>query len=760
MWMPRWLQDELAYSDGRMHAAARFTLSVCLVIAVGQWLRLPNYYWGLITVCVLVLPTAGAVLAKSFLRMIGTGAAALISVGLLNAFVQQHIAFTLAMGFFFVVLLYYAAGKYAPYAFLICTLTIVVIIYATVHDPTQVDWKAPTRAFEISVGVGVVAFVTLTFWPHFALDELRDRYAASLRTLADLHDCAWQQLREARPGLAEFNRLRLTVKGNLLKRAKLLEDAVWEDPSMEIRRGHMEVINFHLSRLFALCYHCENLLENTPPEALHLEARQEVEALERAVAAEFRRYADAASQRRTGSYGADLPGAVGALRAKMASPEFQRRAMDFSTGDNLRSVTYMYGLIETAETLRRIQEEHRAMIREEQRATILQPIWRIFRGWWEETVHFQPGQFHKAAVAAAVNVIIFVAGQSGYLGSSVLSAVAATIIIMWPSVGGGILNAMTIVISVLLGALMSFLALGMILPHVHTLGWLLVGMAPLFFLAGYLLAGPPTSYLLGLFTGIIISSTCFQGFAPPMQLSGFSETIGGIISGAIFGITAQLCFLPRSAHRQVAGKMAAFFRSLHARLSRLHKLDDLPPEPDPASLTHANQESLELANSLTALNFEARFELERHAIPHEHIEELQDAFRDLLLTIISLESLSYEPMDWELLKRVRGPGLELKERCLDLLESFAAFASGDGKVPFPQAELEQMLALREPLLDAIHEARSLCREHNYSQRPYIATLTYLEHLNEFAHYLQQTSEVLWVCFPQAFRESEPHAVPS
>ncbi|MEM1058448.1 MAG: FUSC family protein [Verrucomicrobiota bacterium] len=741
-----WLQQELAYSNARLHTAARFAISICLVVAVGQWLRLPDYYWGLITVCVLVLPTAGAVLAKSLFRVAGTAAAALISVLLVSLLIQHHLAYCVTFFCLVAVLVYYATGKSAPYAFLICAMTIAVITFPIYAVPAEVEWRAPTRAFEVSLGVLIVAFVTLTFWPHFALDDLRESYCRSLEILADLHECLWRHLAAATPGREEFERVLAPARGGLRRRAALLEDAVWEDPGVEIRRDQIESQNFQLARLYAILYHVAPILDTPSPRALHLLARAECEALAQAVVSAVRNHVACIRGSRPDPGTPDLDAAMTALQQRLAQEELRTRSRQNTTTENLHSIAYISGLMESAELIGTLQTGHNRLRELVQRASWLLPLRRILDGLRTQTRRIEPEQVKKGVAAAVIYLLLFTVGQTGYLGSSTLAAVAALICLTWPTVGGGIQRALLVMVGTAIGCLAALAVMSLILPSTASLAGLLIGIAPVFLLVGYLLAGPPETAFIGLFSGIILCSVGFQNFAPPSDLAGFSNLLGGVLWGSVLGIAAQLCFLQQSAHQQVIRNMGACLRLLHTCFSRLRSLDRLPPS-NPVGAMADIQRGMQFIGSLPGLNREARFELERGALHADRVQHVQAHLERLLLEMVSLASLSQQTLDQRLLNFSREDGLALKATCRELLEALAAYAESDSRGRYPVALLARLQREQSALEACIHETRHLCQDQSYGDARLIRALSYLEHLEAFASQLRETAETLRTSWP-------------
>src|SRR5688572_20535467 len=92
-WLPAWLRAERAAWLFVAKAAVAFYLAGWLAMR----LQLEAPSTTLVTVCIVMHPQNGMVLAKSFYRVLGTVLGSLVALALMAAFPQQRVLFLLSL---------------------------------------------------------------------------------------------------------------------------------------------------------------------------------------------------------------------------------------------------------------------------------------------------------------------------------------------------------------------------------------------------------------------------------------------------------------------------------------------------------------------------------------------------------------------------------------------------------------------------------------------------------------------------------------
>lgn len=175
------------FRDPAIRYGIKFGLAGVLAVFIALLLRLEEPTWALFTVFVLMIAQyVGAIAEKSLFRIIGTVAGGLLGYFLTASLEQNPLIFvllvSLAVG---ACTAMFGQSRY-PYAFLLCGLTMVVVVGNGLGNP-DFSWQYVLwRTEEVILGILVVMLVQSQLWPRFAREEfLRNSRLA----LADLQVC-------------------------------------------------------------------------------------------------------------------------------------------------------------------------------------------------------------------------------------------------------------------------------------------------------------------------------------------------------------------------------------------------------------------------------------------------------------------------------------------------------------------------------------------------------------------------------------------
>ncbi|MEA1927590.1 MAG: FUSC family protein, partial [Candidatus Auribacterota bacterium] len=106
-------------------------LAAVIAIVLAMWFRWEKPYWSGITVLVVMLPYIGASLQKSFLRLAGTWAGALVGVLISVVFIQSPLPFTIALAILILFFIYLSRSNYAV---VLGVGTMVIIVFSGLGD--------------------------------------------------------------------------------------------------------------------------------------------------------------------------------------------------------------------------------------------------------------------------------------------------------------------------------------------------------------------------------------------------------------------------------------------------------------------------------------------------------------------------------------------------------------------------------------------------------------------------------------------------
>ena len=169
------------FRDVAVRHGIKYALAGMLAFYIAQVLRLDTPSWSVTTVFVLMLAQyVGAVAEKSMLRLIGTVSGGIIGYVLTGSLQQQPVMYLLAIGTVVGVCTIFYGQSRAPYAFLLCGLTTMIVASSGMGDPDNSWSKALARTEEVTVGVIASLLVTAVLWPRYAREEFRTKSNAEL----------------------------------------------------------------------------------------------------------------------------------------------------------------------------------------------------------------------------------------------------------------------------------------------------------------------------------------------------------------------------------------------------------------------------------------------------------------------------------------------------------------------------------------------------------------------------------------------------
>jgi len=170
----------------------KYALAGLLAFFIAQVLRLETPSWSVTTVFVLMLAQyVGAVAEKSVLRLIGTVVGGILGYVLTASLQQEPILYLSLIGLVVGVCTIFYGQSRAPYAFLLCGLTTMIVASSGMADPDYSWSKALARTEEVVVGVIASLLVTAVLWPRYAREEFRTKVNAELGFLHQFFlDCS------------------------------------------------------------------------------------------------------------------------------------------------------------------------------------------------------------------------------------------------------------------------------------------------------------------------------------------------------------------------------------------------------------------------------------------------------------------------------------------------------------------------------------------------------------------------------------------
>lgn len=214
--------------------AAKTTLSALLALLVAFAFNLDEPKWSVLTVFIVAQPASGAVLAKSFHRIIGSLVGAATALLLVALFAQERMLFIGSLALWIGLCTFAAkyARNFAAYGFVLAGYTAAIIGIPGALTPGNAFYIAVARLTEVGLGIIMTATVSHLVVPVSLAAKLRKAIAELRIGLSDYSDA----LLGGRPADA----LRVRLLGEVVALENLRASAVFEDAELRARRGALE----------------------------------------------------------------------------------------------------------------------------------------------------------------------------------------------------------------------------------------------------------------------------------------------------------------------------------------------------------------------------------------------------------------------------------------------------------------------------------------------------------------------------------------
>lgn len=211
-----------------------FTLRTALAgvtaLAIAYYLEMQDPQWSILTVYLLAQPTAGAAIAKSAYRVVGTIGGASLGLVILGLWSQAPIPFVGSVALLVGLCFYLGARltNYTAYAFMLAGYTAMLIALEGAANPTHAWSIAADRTGEIIIGIVCGTAASVLILPRYAGVVLRESLA---RLFGQLCHFGATALHPDVP-MATFSALRRAMIDGVTKFDALRSYAVFEAPDL------------------------------------------------------------------------------------------------------------------------------------------------------------------------------------------------------------------------------------------------------------------------------------------------------------------------------------------------------------------------------------------------------------------------------------------------------------------------------------------------------------------------------------------------
>lgn len=322
--------------------AVRTAFAAVLTQCVVTWLHLPQGYWAVITVIIVMQANIGGSIKAGWSRLAGTavGAASGATAHFLggSSLLSLGLAVMFALSVCTVVLRLRDSRRVAG-------LTVVIVLLAS-HGSEPPPIIALTRFAEIAVGIVMAILVSTTLWPTRASRAISRGMAKVLDDIAALFVLVMEGQIEERYLETRAFALKDSIVRTLARCRDLSREADVEDRGEETTKRTM--LLFRSERLFENVLSMDHIAAETAGPGLHRHLPEELTTLKNAVATALT--ALAASLRD----GVPLPEpdsleqAVRAAREKLAALRRDRTPAAYALSEVLGFYGFMYGTLACA----------------------------------------------------------------------------------------------------------------------------------------------------------------------------------------------------------------------------------------------------------------------------------------------------------------------------------------------------------------------------------------------------------------------------
>lgn len=210
--------------------ALRTALAGVTALAIAYYLEMQDPQWSILTVYLLAQPTAGAAIAKSAYRVVGTIGGASLGLVILGLWSQAPIPFVGSVALLVGLCFYLGARltNYTAYAFMLAGYTAMLIALEGAANPTHAWSIAADRTGEIIIGIVCGTAASVLILPRYAGVVLRESLAQLFGQLCHFGATA---LHPNVP-MATFSALRRAMVDGVTKFDALRSYAVFEAPEL------------------------------------------------------------------------------------------------------------------------------------------------------------------------------------------------------------------------------------------------------------------------------------------------------------------------------------------------------------------------------------------------------------------------------------------------------------------------------------------------------------------------------------------------
>jgi uncharacterized membrane protein YccC len=180
------LRAELAPTPGRTRAALRVLIASLVGTVMVMATHAPHGHWIIITIFLVSPEDAGSSLIKGIQRLVGTVAGGAVGVLIVIAFANEPWFMFAAIGVAVAVGMFLSRTSSAPYASLLGTVTLLLVVFSHLDSPGAEIDTALWRTLMMLLGVLLGTGAQILLWPSDPEERLLDDLVVRLSTVERL----------------------------------------------------------------------------------------------------------------------------------------------------------------------------------------------------------------------------------------------------------------------------------------------------------------------------------------------------------------------------------------------------------------------------------------------------------------------------------------------------------------------------------------------------------------------------------------------
>ena len=536
------LRAELAPTPGRTRAALRVLIASLVGTVIVMATHAPHGHWIIITIFLVSPEDAGSSLIKGIQRLVGTVAGGAVGVLIVIAFANEPWFMFAAIGVAVAVGMFLSRTTSAPYASLLGTVTLLLVVFSHLDSPGAEIDTALWRTLMILLGVLLGTGAQILLWPSDPEERLLDDLVVRLSTVERL---LAEVLAPPRGGVADVPGPDVMAISGFARELDLLANAEARYPAL--RRRHPEQI--------ALITEVERLLTN----ALWLsELTQSPEGQPRLDDSLRRRLGTIREEcgRQRQALAARQPAASEVVSGQASridvAPEVGIPALVAymeATLIRIATATQFLGSSAPARGLR--APASTSPLDTLRRAPFLTPSFSLSN---TGDIVFAL----KCAVAVEICLLIIL----GLDWPGLMTSIVTCVIGAQSSLGASIYKAFLRLAGAVLGGLLGLAMIVAVMPNAEGLAWMLLPFAAGVWIAAWIAAGSSRISYAGVQVGMALAIAVVDVIGPTVDLVPPRDRVLGIVLGIVVLTLVYEAVWPLRASRAMRPALGSALRAM------------------------------------------------------------------------------------------------------------------------------------------------------------------------------------------------------